>query len=191
MEFFQREVMLRHLWCPTILKSWVTGAGRHRHCSFGSVISVLTFLFWPSQKNWCRLSGRDVSALICEVLLLRSIMVLMLLHTRNVIFKVPPWYAAAAACAQMLSFAAPCLLTFCHCWFRRLIESEYRCQCDWRQMCCSSPCRLPSYVVAIFKTDLQDYRGASWGHSPIKNGNGVPGPLFQQYIPTYQRETEI
>lgn len=82
---FQREVMLRHLWCPTFLKSWVTGAGGSRHCSFGSVISVLTFLFWPSEKNWYSLSGRYVLERICEVLLLRSIMVLMLLHTRNVI----------------------------------------------------------------------------------------------------------
>lgn len=182
MEFFKEK----SCW-ETFLKSWVTGAGRSRHCSFGSVISVLSFLFWPSQKNWYRMSGKDVSELICEVLLLWSIMVLMLLHARNVIFKVSPWYVATAACAQMLSFAAPCLLTFCLWWFWRLIESEYRCQSNWRQMCCFSPCSLPSYVVAIFKMDLLDYRGASWCHSPIKNGNGVPGPLFQQYIPTYQK----
>lgn len=184
---FQGEVIVRHLWHPTFLKSWVIGAERSHHCSFGSVISVLTFLFWLSQKNWSRLSSKDVSELICEVLLLRSIMVSMLLLTWNVIFQVPPWYAATAACAQMLSFAAPCLLTFCHCWFGQLIESKYRCQCKRRQMCCFFPCSLPSYIVAIFKTDLLDYRGASWCRSPIRNGNGVPGPLFQQYIPSYQR----
>lgn len=139
---FQREVTLRHLWRPTFLKSWVNGAVTKEQIQAVRQICVGAD---PCGSAATVNNGLNASP-----------------HVKRYFRSAP--LIRCYCCLCLLSFAAPCLLTSCHCWFGQLIESEYRCQCNRREMCCSSPCSLPSYIVAIFKTDLLNYRGFSMPH---------------------------